>query len=167
MKLFWGVKDIDKSKVSMWDPSYIGEPVMDEKFDLTPVEAQQSLIDFCDKLPDLDFVEAGKATCWTTAFRAYLKNSNLDMPIKDPDVFKTKLNDWVSTTQAGQLAKFSNEVGFIDNKLAYMKVTAQSVGNSRDPYDVKNPIYLKWENLVAEYNKNAPASMKSLEQTAG
>ena len=48
-----------------------------------------------------------------------------------------------------------------------MKVNAQSVGNSRDPYDVKNPIYLQWENLATEYNKNAPESMRSFEQTAG
>lgn len=40
MKLYWGVKDIDKSKTSMWDAVYIGEPILDESFDLTPVEAQ-------------------------------------------------------------------------------------------------------------------------------
>lgn len=51
--------------------------------------------------------------------------------------------------------------------MVYMKIKAQSIGASRDPYDIKNPIFLKWEKLVADYNKDAPKSMQSLEQTAG
>jgi hypothetical protein len=61
------------------------------------------------------------------------------------------------------MAKFNHELGYLNDKLIYMKVKAQSIGNSRDPYDIKNPIYMKWEQLVQEYNDNAPESMKSLE----
>ena len=30
--IFWGVKGIDKEKVSMWDTNYIGEVLWDEEF---------------------------------------------------------------------------------------------------------------------------------------
>ena len=87
VKLFWGVKEIDKSKTSIWDSGYIGEPVMEEKFDLSSAVAQKSLLEFCDKLPNLEFVENNKASCWTTEFRKYLKKFNLDMPVNDPNIF--------------------------------------------------------------------------------
>jgi len=31
----WGVKDIDRSEESMWDPEYEGTPIFDENFDLS------------------------------------------------------------------------------------------------------------------------------------
>jgi predicted RND superfamily exporter protein len=38
--VIWGVGGIDKSTVNKWDPSYIGEVIMDSDFDLSPKEAQ-------------------------------------------------------------------------------------------------------------------------------
>ena len=37
--IFWGVEGIDKSEVNKWDPSYIGEVIMDPDFDLSTKEA--------------------------------------------------------------------------------------------------------------------------------
>jgi hypothetical protein len=54
-------------------------------------------------------------------------------------------------------------VGFLDDKLVYMKIRAVSVGKAYDPYDLKNPTYMKWEALIEDYKKNAPESMGSLE----
>ena len=151
----------------MWDATFIGKPIMDKDFSLESVEAQQSLLDLCDKLPTLEIVDQKQVSCWTTQFRAYLKKSNLDMPISDSAVFNSKLKAWVTTTPEGQLAKFSNFVGFLDDKLVYMKIKAVSVGKAYDPYDLKNPTFIKWEALIEDYKKNAPESMGSLEQTAG
>jgi len=50
--IYWGVKDINKDDVSMWDSVYIGEAIMDEEFSLESVEAQQSLLDFCSSLKE-------------------------------------------------------------------------------------------------------------------
>lgn len=33
--IYWGVKDIDRDKVVRWDPSYVGEVIWDESFDLS------------------------------------------------------------------------------------------------------------------------------------
>ena len=37
--IFWGVEDIDKSDVSMWDTNYIGEVVWDKKFIFESMES--------------------------------------------------------------------------------------------------------------------------------
>mmetsp|Transcript_4511 Transcript_4511/g.7685 ORF Transcript_4511/g.7685 Transcript_4511/m.7685 type:complete len:401 (+) Transcript_4511:884-2086(+) len=63
---YWGVSGIDKSEVSRWDATYIGEAIMDPDFDLSPVEAQQSLLDLCADLVEQDFVLDRAVTCWTT-----------------------------------------------------------------------------------------------------
>jgi hypothetical protein len=48
--IFWGVKGIDKSKNNKWDSVYIGEVIMDPDFDLSPIEAQNSLLNFCEDI---------------------------------------------------------------------------------------------------------------------
>ena len=39
VQLYWGVKDMDKSKASMWDATYIGEVIWDDDFSVYPMEA--------------------------------------------------------------------------------------------------------------------------------
>lgn len=63
--IFWGVKDIDKSAVNKWDPSYIGEVVLDPDFDLSLKEAQLSFLNFCTDLKTQDFVHDQEVNCWT------------------------------------------------------------------------------------------------------
>lgn len=40
VNIYWGVKDLDNSKATKWDPEYIGEVVWDDLFDLSPIENQ-------------------------------------------------------------------------------------------------------------------------------
>jgi len=42
--IFWGVKDIKKDKVGLWDPNDLGEVVLDEAFDLSPKDAQLNVL---------------------------------------------------------------------------------------------------------------------------
>jgi len=37
--IFWGVKGIDRTGESQWDPLFIGAPIFDKSFDVTTVEA--------------------------------------------------------------------------------------------------------------------------------
>jgi hypothetical protein len=39
INIYWGVKDIDRSKNSMWDAAYIGEVVFDDTFDFSGEKA--------------------------------------------------------------------------------------------------------------------------------
>lgn len=42
--IFWGVKELDKEGGTYWDSSFIGKGVMDPDFDLSPPEAQKSIL---------------------------------------------------------------------------------------------------------------------------
>lgn len=35
VNLFWGVKDINKQNISIWDPRDIGEAILDDQFDMS------------------------------------------------------------------------------------------------------------------------------------
>lgn len=37
--LFWGISDLNKEGGSHWDAEFIGEAIMDDNFDLSPVDA--------------------------------------------------------------------------------------------------------------------------------
>lgn len=47
-----------------------------------------------------------------------------------------------------------------------MKIYSKSKGDAYDPYELKNPRYLLWEEYLNEYRTNAPEGMKSAVQTA-
>ena len=40
VSIVWGVKDLDRSNVGLWDPTEIGELVWDEDFDIVPADNQ-------------------------------------------------------------------------------------------------------------------------------
>ena len=81
--IFWGVKDIDKSDVSMWDTNYIGEVVWDKQFKFESKEAQQSLIDLCADLRSTKtehIVFNNEVTsCWIEQFEEWYRHVN-DVP---------------------------------------------------------------------------------------
>ena len=65
VSMVWGVKDLDRSNVSLWDPNDIGELVWDDEFDIAPVENQQTLLDLCAELSDDHaLVRDDDVKCW-------------------------------------------------------------------------------------------------------
>ena len=38
--IFWGVKDLDRTGETKWDPDFIGKVIWDESFDLSNSESQ-------------------------------------------------------------------------------------------------------------------------------
>ena len=42
-----------------------------------------------------------------------------------------------------------------------MKIYSKSKGDAYDPYELKNPHYLVWEQYFENYRANAPEGMKS------
>ena len=47
VNIIWGVKDLDRSDVALWDPEDLGRLKWDESFTVTPVENQEALLEFC------------------------------------------------------------------------------------------------------------------------
>lgn len=77
VNIYWGVDSLDNSKAKKWDPEYIGEVIWDQKFDLSPIENQQNILDFCEELKRKDFVVENSVICWTEMFQQYLSLSGL------------------------------------------------------------------------------------------
>ena len=46
--IYWGMKDIDRTGESQWDPSFVGEPIFDPTFDITTREAQVYFLELCE-----------------------------------------------------------------------------------------------------------------------
>jgi hypothetical protein len=46
------------------------------------------------------------------------------------------------------------DVQIVDHKLKFFRVHARSMGDPRDNYITKKPIYDAWEALAAEFNAN-------------
>jgi hypothetical protein len=88
-----------------------------------------------------------KSDCWTTEFNEYLAPLGKSLPL-DPEEFKTLVYQWATTEQAGQTARSSNLIGFVGEKLVYTKIYSKSKGGPRDPYELKNPWYEKWEQYL-------------------
>jgi len=165
--IYWGVEDIDKSDTSMWDPVYIGEAIMDENFDLSPPDAQQSLIDFCTDLPTRDFILNKDVTCWMDQFKVYVETTlEKTMPLEQEE-FKDALYTWAFEVPEGMQAKAGMLIGFSGEDLVYMKVKATGMGDPLHPYDLKNPWFEKWQAHLADYRTIAPSSMQNVYQNAG
>lgn len=48
--IFWGVKDIVRDDVGLWDSTDLGDVQLDDQFSLSSREAQQNILDFCTTL---------------------------------------------------------------------------------------------------------------------
>ena len=65
------------------------------------------------------------------------------------------------------MAKSDYTLGMIGDDIVYFQLYSVSVGQSKDPYDTKNPIYLKWEGYFQKFRDNAPPGLKHVEQSGG
>ena len=94
--IHFGVLDIDKKGTSMWKSEEIGSAILDPDFDVSSVDAQQSLLDLCADLRNKEFVLNKEVECWIEGFKVYAEGLNYFFPIQEPGTFKTVLNKWAT-----------------------------------------------------------------------
>lgn len=74
VNLNWGIKDLDRSDVGLWDPSDAGEIVWDDDFKVSPPDNQKALLDLCIELKEeSNLVTDNDVVCWMLDFNAYVK----------------------------------------------------------------------------------------------
>ena len=56
---------------------------------------------------------------------------------------------FTNETKTGAKYRSNSNIGLVDNKLVYMKFDVKSKGFPFDPYFQKNPLYVKWHELMA------------------
>lgn len=52
-------------------------------------------------------------------------------------------------------------IGFIDDKLAYFELQSESIGDKRNAYEDKHPLYLEWQGYIEAYKFTAPKQLQS------
>lgn len=136
----------------MWDPEDIGEVVMDKDFSLSSVEAQQSVLDFCSDLKKQDFVLDGNVDCWLKDyFDQWLRSPTIAAQMKkqkqpsyvftpqdlngggstvpmDGKKFNELLLKFTKEADIGKRLRSDKTLGFIDDKLVFFQVKADSIG---------------------------------------
>ena len=74
VSIVWGVKDLDRSEVGLWDPEVLGELVWDDQFDVSPYENQKSVMKLCEDLrDDHELVKDNEVICWIQDMDIWLR----------------------------------------------------------------------------------------------
>lgn len=68
MTFFFGVSDLNKDDVDQWNPADLGKVVFDANLDISSVDSQTSLKQFCALLKQADFVSSSQVDCWFDLF---------------------------------------------------------------------------------------------------
>lgn len=79
--------------------------------------------------------------------------------------FYTELNTYLATA-AGQNQYNDNQIGLIDGRLFFMRISAIAIAEPATGYDALYPVYEDWEALKFKYNSNSPAGINNAIQTA-
>jgi hypothetical protein len=62
---------------------------------------------------------------------------------------------FVSEDKIGRDHFAQGNIGLINGKLVYMRISAKAAGGLYDPYYLKNPVKERWDDLVNNFNKYA------------
>jgi len=159
VKIFWGVKDLDKKDVGLWDATDLGELVWDPDFTVSPRRNQAALLELCRYLRnDSELVQFNKVECWIEDFDEWLQeefDGAYFVPIADPVFFDQLLLKFVAESTKGQKAATNFRLGFVKQeddedgnprlpKLQFTFIEALSIGDEQQPSSVKEPIFDSW-----------------------
>lgn len=168
--MYWGVKSLDRSGISIWDPSQIGTAQLSNEFNPSAFEAQKAILDFCIDLRKQEFVLEGEVSCWLEDFDTYVQKqtSTQKLPINSVK-FDELLLKWMKEDPVGQAAKLHSSISIVNGRIIYFEIKATAVGNNGDESNVKKPIYEKWKAYLDAYRTatTTPASARDVHQTAG
>lgn len=67
----------------------------------------------------------------------------------------------------GREHRIQQNIGFIDNRIVFMRFTAKSAGGLYDPYFLKSPFFFEWEDQLTQFNSKASPGINKVLQTAG
>ena len=69
---FFGVDSLNRDEVNYWDPSDLGQVKFSDNLDISSIEGQKSLKQFCKRLKEADFVSGSQVSCWFDSFEKYI-----------------------------------------------------------------------------------------------
>lgn len=159
--LYWGVKDLDRSEVSMWDPDSLGQVNFDPEFSMSNPEAQQLFYDWCIDLTSKEYLlttvsNEEKVFCFMSGFRGFLLAQGKAFPVAESD-FESELQQFAFHSSSLEYRKAGvfgfNEAGRLIQ--AQVELTSYIDANSKNIDEVEK----YWEDICESYN--LAASLKS------
>ena len=106
-------------------------------------------------------------TCWIDPFVAYLFSQGTSFPVADKGEFEALLWAFANGTEIGGYHYSQNNIGFIDERLVFMRYTVRSAGGILDPYSLKHPRWEAWDEERLKFNAGAPLGINKVTETAG
>ena len=115
--LTWGVKDMDRRAVGLWESSNPGVLVWDEGFTVAPRRNQAALLNLCDWLErESELVQDGAVNCWIKRMDEFVRRETAKataLPISDEAEFSRYLHRFIDEDPAGIDAYRTQKLGFV------------------------------------------------------
>eukprot|EP00003_Mantamonas_plastica_P033189 TRINITY_DN937_c0_g1_i7.p1 TRINITY_DN937_c0_g1~~TRINITY_DN937_c0_g1_i7.p1 ORF type:complete len:810 (-),score=255.54 TRINITY_DN937_c0_g1_i7:111-2540(-) len=85
VRFIWGIKSIDRTGTSQYDPDDIGSVKYDDDFDLSPKANQQAVYDTCLIAKGKDFVRKANVQCFMLDYRVWALDNYNQFPVNFSD----------------------------------------------------------------------------------
>eukprot|EP00177_Eucheuma_denticulatum_P004660 GFKZ01008474.1.p1 GENE.GFKZ01008474.1~~GFKZ01008474.1.p1 ORF type:complete len:1014 (+),score=125.22 GFKZ01008474.1:449-3490(+) len=175
VRITWGIKGVDRTGTSRFNPSNPGKAIFDETFDLTRAAAQQHIWEACEffqRQDDLLFQgeTLDNVDCWIDDFRSWRASQGREE-------FEDYPNDAAMTEE---ILRFGNHedlsgrrpfrrylteqhIGFRNDsqiQIMFTEIRFVSSTKAAEPYRIMWPVYQEWQEQLRILNNQAPAEAR-------
>ena len=157
---YWGLNNVDMSKVDETDPSSVGIPIYETTFNLSDPNAQLRIHEFCNTLTTYkrDKIRHETLSCIMTDFATYVGEKNFPV--------EAHLFD---ETMANYLSKYKthwSNIGFENGKVVWISIHGKTFVKENQSGTNLEPEYQYWEDFMTDFNSKSPSTCNKAYQHA-
>lgn len=169
----WGVRGVDRSGLTRFDVTDLGQAEFDTDFDFTRSAVQQRVLDACTffgSQEDLIFsanAAINPINCWISDYHEWRNGSFADF-----DSQEALIDDLLAFSEASEAyaAHFNlQRIAFNANRTRVVFTEVGFVGSTdaNAPESVMWPIFQQWDGLMDDFNAESPTGGNAAFVTAG
>ena len=177
VQIVWGLRGMDLSGTDPWDPESTGKLVYDDAFDLSSAQAQQHVLDACERAKNAPcsakgcangmLVRNNQAKCFIEGFKAWLESDGKPWPAPQAS-FLSQLSAYAALDETQQM--YRDQIGlFTDDEgnpeLRFIAFDFNTTFSPPKPQSWTKGIYDNWEAFIAKENAMAPPGVDRAYQT--
>lgn len=183
VRVTWGIKGIDRSGTSKFEPNVIGRAILDESFDFRSAEAQQHMKEACNFFGNnKEIIFQGGAIeredvkqCWIEAYGQWRISQDKqefetfatgEEQVKDILAFGNFQSDDGSKPNIKYLQDQHVAFSSDQKKVVFSEIRFVSPMEVTAPYKIMWPVYNKWQDELTKLKAIAPDGVKSPFATA-
>eukprot|EP00803_Ostreobium_quekettii_P001213 evm.model.scf_206EXC.9 EVM.evm.TU.scf_206EXC.9 scf_206EXC:105101-116496(-) len=166
VNVIWGLRTIDRSTAKT-DPfsMFRGDPVYDERFDITSEATQLWILEVCERLENMTNLVEKVDKCFVRDWKAWLQHqrrADIEAPRFPVPSLQAREQLWKFAAASRQ---FNNHLGYvIDGAFSefprpkWVRITMRSKVDNRVSSELGYEEWLKWNRALLELNLAAPES---------